>query len=560
MPKKTINAKEILADIKAGMSNPALMEKYQLSEKGLQSLFEKLTDAGAFKQREPEKRPSEPDKILEYVWKCPACGKPQMKQADECPDCGVIVAKFREAPAKVELDNTQGRKIVEEEKTDKHVWKCSNCGESQGKSFDRCPACGVVGSKVKSEQSPDQKPILKKVKGSAKRSGERDSQRFQWRPSKKVVVSAMVLLLLCAPAGMFGYNKYQQYKFKQNVRAITDFAESTLKQLQDRYAQKKEQEDLRSAKDKLVEKMFRVMMTTFLQTSMYSQENGKKLFGNSPASEEFQRHCQNSTKRLLKIYRALAREEDGEINLDSRLPPDPQLLEAIPLLLQEVSDMRALLDKLGGSLVSDMEVLVGKLGGKKAEQRGLVKDPAFNEPLFQACREGKIETVEQLLRKGADVNARNKDDVTPLHVVMSSQVGWDEQLELTKLLFDCGADPNAKSRRQCLTGECFHSVLKDACSLQDRPDLVKLLLEMGADVNYRDPIIGTALHNAAMSLAPDTVKVLLENGADAHAKDQLGHSALKSAATGASIFKNLERTEEKFQKIQELLRQYGATE
>lgn len=53
MAKKTINAKEILADIKAGLNNSALglnntglMEKYQLSEKGLQSVFRKLVDAG----------------------------------------------------------------------------------------------------------------------------------------------------------------------------------------------------------------------------------------------------------------------------------------------------------------------------------------------------------------------------------------------------------------------------------------------------------------------------------------------------------------------------------
>ena len=50
MPKRTINAKEILADIKAGMDDSALIEKCALSEKGLQSLFKKLTDAGLLKQ------------------------------------------------------------------------------------------------------------------------------------------------------------------------------------------------------------------------------------------------------------------------------------------------------------------------------------------------------------------------------------------------------------------------------------------------------------------------------------------------------------------------------
>jgi hypothetical protein len=44
MAKRTINAKEILADIKAGMDNAALMEKYHLTDKSLQSVFKKLTD------------------------------------------------------------------------------------------------------------------------------------------------------------------------------------------------------------------------------------------------------------------------------------------------------------------------------------------------------------------------------------------------------------------------------------------------------------------------------------------------------------------------------------
>jgi len=43
MGKKTINATEILADIKAGMDDSALMEKYQLFEKGLQSVFQKAS-------------------------------------------------------------------------------------------------------------------------------------------------------------------------------------------------------------------------------------------------------------------------------------------------------------------------------------------------------------------------------------------------------------------------------------------------------------------------------------------------------------------------------------
>jgi Mor family transcriptional regulator len=56
MGKKIVSAREILKDIKAGMDDAALMEKYRLSEKGLQSVFKKLTDAGALKQEDLDSR------------------------------------------------------------------------------------------------------------------------------------------------------------------------------------------------------------------------------------------------------------------------------------------------------------------------------------------------------------------------------------------------------------------------------------------------------------------------------------------------------------------------
>src|SRR5208283_5839803 len=45
-PSKKIDAKTILADIGAGMSDSALMEKYKLSAAGLESLLRKLRESG----------------------------------------------------------------------------------------------------------------------------------------------------------------------------------------------------------------------------------------------------------------------------------------------------------------------------------------------------------------------------------------------------------------------------------------------------------------------------------------------------------------------------------
>jgi hypothetical protein len=106
MLKKTLNAKEVLDDIKAGMDDATLMGKYQLSEKGMQSLFKKLVEGGMLEQEELEKRTpaleeelqrrTAPEKAAEGTWICPICGNPQNTHYDKCPECSVIAARFQE--------------------------------------------------------------------------------------------------------------------------------------------------------------------------------------------------------------------------------------------------------------------------------------------------------------------------------------------------------------------------------------------------------------------------------------------------------------------------------
>ncbi len=56
MSNKTIKAKEILADMKAGFDDDALMQKYQVSYSQLQSLFKKMVEAGVLLQMEVDQR------------------------------------------------------------------------------------------------------------------------------------------------------------------------------------------------------------------------------------------------------------------------------------------------------------------------------------------------------------------------------------------------------------------------------------------------------------------------------------------------------------------------
>ncbi|MBI4961677.1 MAG: hypothetical protein HY913_00220 [Desulfomonile tiedjei] len=100
MDKKTIRVKEVLEDIRAGTPDRALREKYKLSEKGLDSLLNKLVAAGVLTQAELEERTAGAPGTLHMAWKCPACGFAQTREYNECPECGVIVKKFHATRAR----------------------------------------------------------------------------------------------------------------------------------------------------------------------------------------------------------------------------------------------------------------------------------------------------------------------------------------------------------------------------------------------------------------------------------------------------------------------------
>ncbi len=63
--KRKIKAKEIVADIKAGMTDRELMSKYNISENALKGIFNKLVDAGTIKKSEIEER-IPPDRLKTY--------------------------------------------------------------------------------------------------------------------------------------------------------------------------------------------------------------------------------------------------------------------------------------------------------------------------------------------------------------------------------------------------------------------------------------------------------------------------------------------------------------
>ncbi|HVX01418.1 MAG TPA: ankyrin repeat domain-containing protein, partial [Candidatus Babeliaceae bacterium] len=150
-----------------------------------------------------------------------------------------------------------------------------------------------------------------------------------------------------------------------------------------------------------------------------------------------------------------------------------------------------------------------------------------NEMLFNASEQGDLKALKSALDAGADVNAKNNINTTPLLLA-----ALNGKLEVVKELIEHGANVNAKDSDNRTP---LHWVAQPG-----KLDIVKELLEHGADVNAKDSFERTPLHTAAKYRHLEVVKELTKHGADVNAKDDRNKTPLLLAA----MFGNLEVVKE----------------
>jgi uncharacterized protein len=140
--------------------------------------------------------------------------------------------------------------------------------------------------------------------------------------------------------------------------------------------------------------------------------------------------------------------------------------------------------------------------------------------LMWAISERHTAVAEELLRHGADVNARSKTGFTAL--MFAAQQG---DVDTTRILLDAKASPNDVIPKSGATPLIIASAI-------GHPDVVALLLDKGADPNVVDANGFTSLHHAvrdsdygvdpaSKATAVTIVKTLLAHGANPNARLQL---------------------------------------
>lgn len=181
-----------------------------------------------------------------------------------------------------------------------------------------------------------------------------------------------------------------------------------------------------------------------------------------------------------------------------------------------------------------------------------VMDGNRRTPLWWATKKGHEAIVRLLLKKGADIEARdNYYDKTPLHLAIGNGheamvrllvekgadiEGKDHNLNKTplysaaergheaiaRLLVEKGADVEAR-------GHWDRTPLSKAVEYEHEA-IIRLLLEKGADIEAIDIMQWTPLFKAAENGNETMVRLLLEKGADIETKDFIHWTPLFQAA------------------------------
>ncbi len=157
-------------------------------------------------------------------------------------------------------------------------------------------------------------------------------------------------------------------------------------------------------------------------------------------------------------------------------------------------------------------------------------DGPFGTPLTMSAANGREQAAGVLLSRGAGVDARSDVGSTPLH-----EATCHGHAAMVELLLEKGADINAGcTSRGAIEARAGNTALHDAVA-GGHEEIVGLLLARGAEVGARSASGKTPLHLAAGKGRAGIVRRLLDRGADVAVFSDEGWAPLHAIAAGGDV-------------------------
>jgi ankyrin repeat protein len=147
------------------------------------------------------------------------------------------------------------------------------------------------------------------------------------------------------------------------------------------------------------------------------------------------------------------------------------------------------------------------------------KDDHGNTPLYYASKHGHLNIVQELLEHNAPVNERNQYSITALHVCSTA--------EIARLLIQYGAEIEAR--------EAEDNTPLHYASSTGSADVVQEIINNGADINAKDDAAQTPLHQACQNGHLNVVQALIRNGALLNEPDYRDDTPLHYASSNGSL-------------------------
>ena len=150
--------------------------------------------------------------------------------------------------------------------------------------------------------------------------------------------------------------------------------------------------------------------------------------------------------------------------------PESFLLKAVQRELPNMDVVRLLVEKFA---IDVNEIFYDHMY-HDGENRTVPKDSVLHSLARGNAWWQVHQALPYLIKAGVDLNPRNQDEQTPLHMALEGDGNWPGPFhkDAARILIEAGADVNAVNARgySCLASACYHA------------DLVKLLKEHGAAV------------------------------------------------------------------------------